>query len=447
MTAVVMEVASAEKHPNADSLRVYKMTAPDVGERQIIANLENVYDVGDAVNVVLSGSRLKDGTKIGDSKIRGVPSYGMALGPSSYDIGTDRTEEYCQEEMTVGGFKMIRWPSIESLYNVRRSMKITKTARPIQYIGKVKLDGTNAGIQITPDGKVAAQSRTKVITPDDDNMGFARWVDANYTRFSLLAAGQHMTIFGEWCGKGIQKGTAIAQLDRKVFVVFAIQYEYKDTGGQLIDINPISIEERLKPVLARDDIYVLRFEGDPITFNYEDVDVLKKQAEEINKTIGELEICDPWVKDVFGISGIGEGLVMYPLVPLSYLDDDYYPGRRDSMMISSLDYSELVFKAKGERHKVVKTKEAVQIDPEVAKSIADFVGLFVTEPRLEQILGQVELDIKQTGNFIKEFSLDVKKESEAELEASGLDWKQVAKELSTAARKWFMLKCNDLTQE
>jgi len=33
------------------------------------------------------------------------------------------------------------------------------------------------------------------------------------------------------------------------------------------------------------------------------------------------------------------------------------------------------------------------------------------------------------------------------LEASGLDWKQVAKELSTAARKWFMLKCNDLTQE
>lgn len=96
-----------------------------------------------------------------------------------------------------------------------------------------KIDGTNAQVFITPrvhegEGQdaggdsaveVAAQnqyalafkdgyaiyagSRTRWITPEQDNFGFAAWVKANAEELFKLGPGQH---FGEWWGKGIQRG-------------------------------------------------------------------------------------------------------------------------------------------------------------------------------------------------------------------------------------------------
>ena len=42
-----------------------------------------------------------------------------------------------------------------------------------------KIDGTNAQILITEDGDLFTGSRTRWITPDNDNHGFARWVEGN----------------------------------------------------------------------------------------------------------------------------------------------------------------------------------------------------------------------------------------------------------------------------
>lgn len=39
-----------------------------------------------------------------------------------------------------------------------------------------KIDGTNAAVGVTEDGVVYAQSRKRVITPEQDNFGFATWV-------------------------------------------------------------------------------------------------------------------------------------------------------------------------------------------------------------------------------------------------------------------------------
>lgn len=434
MTAVVMKVVEAKEHPNADALRVYTMRA-NGSDVQIVANLENVYEEGDHAVVVFANSTLLDGTKIRDARIRGVSSYGMALGKSDLWVGTDVSDIYCKPE-GVDGLVMQKWPSIESLYNIRRSMARAGTEREVAYVGKVKLDGTNAGVQVSKDGKIAAQSRTKIITPDDDNMGFAKWVEEHRGYFSGLAGNKHMTVFGEFCGKGIQKGTAISQLDHKVFVVFAIQYGGVDGEPSVIDINPVSIYDRLgdKP----NDVHVLHFKPPIIRrFNFTNKEALTEQVEELNQVIAEIEQCDPWVKEEFGIEGVGEGLVMYPLPA----GTDYYEADKP-MLIDAFEYSELVFKAKGEKHKVTKTKKPAQIDPEVAKNIDDFVNMFATDARLQQALGEIELDPKNTGSFIKAFSKDVQKESEAELEASGLTWKQVAKNVATTARKWFLDKCN-----
>ena len=83
-----------------------------------------------------------------------------------------------------------------------------------------KIDGSNAGIQIVStsfeaaerasaviDGlALIAQSRNRIITPGDDNFGFARWVAENAPALVALGEGVH---FGEWWGSGIQRGYGV----------------------------------------------------------------------------------------------------------------------------------------------------------------------------------------------------------------------------------------------
>lgn len=65
-----------------------------------------------------------------------------------------------------------------------------------------KIDGTNASIFVGEDGEFGVGSRTRWITPDDDNYGFAKWAFSNRDELMLLGPGHH---FGEWWGSGIQR--------------------------------------------------------------------------------------------------------------------------------------------------------------------------------------------------------------------------------------------------
>lgn len=72
-----------------------------------------------------------------------------------------------------------------------------------------KLDGTNASVTITADGQMLAASRTRWINPGkDDNYGFAGWVEKNSDELHKLGEGTH---FGEWWGKGIQRGYGLTE--------------------------------------------------------------------------------------------------------------------------------------------------------------------------------------------------------------------------------------------
>lgn len=96
-----------------------------------------------------------------------------------------------------------------------------------------KLDGTNAQIYIStkPEddtGCVArvlvgtellslhAGSRNRWIIPGDDNFGFARWVADNAHELAQLGPGRH---FGEWWGKGIQRGYGLSEKRFSLFNV------------------------------------------------------------------------------------------------------------------------------------------------------------------------------------------------------------------------------------
>jgi len=79
--------------------------------------------------------------------------------------------------------------------------KLSRLSRKI--VITEKLDGTNAQVIVTDDGRVLAGSRTRLITPGDDNFGFARWVEDHKDELAkALGFGRH---FGEWWGAGIQR--------------------------------------------------------------------------------------------------------------------------------------------------------------------------------------------------------------------------------------------------
>lgn len=80
-----------------------------------------------------------------------------------------------------------------------------------------KIDGTNAAVIVTEDGQVAAQSRSRLITPEDDNFGFAAWVQENADMLRIgLGPGHH---FGEWWGRGVQRGYGLQERRFSLFNV------------------------------------------------------------------------------------------------------------------------------------------------------------------------------------------------------------------------------------
>lgn len=100
-----------------------------------------------------------------------------------------------------------------------------------------KIDGTNAQIVIGEAGEFKVGSRTRWITPESDNHGFARYAYANRDKLiELLGIGRH---YGEWWGKGIQRGYG---LQEKRFSLFNTS-KWNDPLNTLravnIDIVPI----------------------------------------------------------------------------------------------------------------------------------------------------------------------------------------------------------------
>lgn len=71
-----------------------------------------------------------------------------------------------------------------------------------------KIDGTNAVVHVSESGEVRAGSRTRWITPDSDNYGFAQWVADHADELCELGPGRH---YGEWWGRGIQRGYGLTE--------------------------------------------------------------------------------------------------------------------------------------------------------------------------------------------------------------------------------------------
>lgn len=103
-----------------------------------------------------------------------------------------------------------------------------------------KIDGTNACVFIGEGGEFLVGSRTRWITPEDDNHGFAKWAYEHKDDLLALGAGRH---FGEWWGSGIQRGYGLPKGEKR-FSLFNVQrWALHGTEPQRIATADPSIEK------------------------------------------------------------------------------------------------------------------------------------------------------------------------------------------------------------
>lgn len=121
-----------------------------------------------------------------------------------------------------------------------------------------KIDGTNSSVRVLPANEysplqgtatvslngeryyVHAQSRNRLIRAGDDNFGFAAWVWDNADALAdILGPGTH---FGEWWGKGIQRGYDMGHRDFSLFNTERHAGSYGTVGGVCLGSVPVLYE-------------------------------------------------------------------------------------------------------------------------------------------------------------------------------------------------------------
>lgn len=113
-------------------------------------------------------------------------------------MSDEQFEEWIDQRIRQGKIKDLNAVTLPPFEGFQ---KIARLSREI--VITEKIDGRNSQIFIHDDLKtMTVGSRTRWITPKNDNHGFARWCDEYKSELLKLGPGHH---FGEWWGAGIQR--------------------------------------------------------------------------------------------------------------------------------------------------------------------------------------------------------------------------------------------------
>ena len=306
----------------------------------------------------------------------------------------------------------------------------TYTLPTINFYGTVKLHGTCSGVSMDHKGEMLVLSRKNIIDINHDNAGFAAFVKKNENAIkdlfkpfkNCLQHNEKVVIYGEWCGKGIQKGVTINQLE-KMWVIFAVKIvpfkndDQDNDSSYYVACNGIrSKEDRIFNI---EDFQTFSLD---IDFNRPDI-ANNKMIELVN----QVEQCCP-VGKYFGVEGVGEGIVW----------SSWENGRRVH-----------IFKTKGEKHAKSsgsRVKTLKPVNEEFEQKKRDFVNNYACQEfRLDQIYNETfdllnggQGDIRKTGDYIRNVMKDVIKEESDMLVQMGLCSKDVTKLIASVAREYML---------
>lgn len=320
---------------------------------------------------------------------------------------------------------MIKFPSIDQFRQIIREVKTnhdyqgkSEDGSPIyqhnspypviEFTGTVKLHGTNASIVKYKDGRIEYQSRERVLDLQHDNAGFmlAMMNKDLSSIFESYGCDNHIAVYGEWCGQGIQKGIAISSLP-KMFVIFAVNVDGEWSIFDHINFTYLNDQK----------IYsILQFPTYKLSIDFNNPELSQNKLIEITEQVEQQ--CP--VGKYFNVEGIGEGVVWK-----TKYNDYFYQ-----------------FKVKGEKHSISKVKTLASVDVEMISSINEFVDNVLTEQRLEQGItwlkeNQKEVNQKSTGDYLRWVVNDVIKEETDTIVENQLDPKKINSAISAKARVWF----------
>jgi hypothetical protein len=306
----------------------------------------------------------------------------------------------------------------------------------IKFYGTVKLHGTNGGIRYDiKTGEITAQSRNRRLNVENDHLNFALFVNKNKARLVKFFKNQlehfsndaeeHITLFGEWCGKDIQRNVGISSVDR-MFVVFEMQCDNEKffVEQQILCSDFYNMNKEDVNIRAIDEFGVFNIEID-----FEDPAL---STPELVKITEDVERECPVAK-AYGVkNGVGEGVV--------WKAKYNFNGKNVNLR----------FKVKGEKHSVTKVKKLVAADIEKLKSVTEFVKYACTENRMLQGLEYLaeqgyNVEPKSTPYFLRWIVGDIHKEEDDVIDnmrINGIDVKMINRELSNFARKWFFKRIN-----
>ena len=114
MPVYAMKVVDKQAHDKTDSLFIYTFESPEQGQRTIVANLTNVYDVGDVAGIAVEGTRLP-GVTIQPRKVFGIHSEGMAMGKVEAELDADLTDHF-EADRPMRTFRVVLEVEVEAAY-------------------------------------------------------------------------------------------------------------------------------------------------------------------------------------------------------------------------------------------------------------------------------------------------------------------------------------------
>lgn len=271
----------------------------------------------------------------------------------------------------------ISYNSIEQfrtqMRDLKKAKKNTNLEIPdeIEFIGTIKLHGTNCAVCFSNKTGIYCQSRNNIITLTNDMQGFCFFVEKNkkiFEDFFHILADRYnidlniytLSLYGEWCGENIQKNVALVKLP-KCFAIFDCKVsntsDSKFISFWLQDLSGISSDENR--------IYnIYDFELFKIAIK---INAYAEAQEKLTELTQYVENSCPFAKKL-GVEGIGEGIVWR-----------YWYGNGQRW----------IFKTKGEEHKVTKEKVLIPIDTEKVENVKEFVNNCCTENRFLQAIEHI----------------------------------------------------------
>lgn len=344
---------------------------------------------------------------------------------------------------TRNNVKLFHYSSIGAFRNVIEEVRgyclHFNLPRPtLVFEGTVKAHGTNCGvIKDLATGQIYAQSREHVITPENDNYGFAQWVADNNALFEgmfhrirlyhTVPDATHYAIYGEWFGgKDISQGVGISDLSRKymIFSMSLIKDGMLDERGSTLKVH-LTSQEAFKIVHVAGNPNVRHTHHFSTRILPIDFSKPESSLVELIGVTNSVEAECPVAKH-YGVHGIGEGVVWKILNPIG---------------VPALD--RLIFKVKGDKHQDSHTNGPIEIDVEKVANVQEFADVTATVHRFEKMVSKLKeaggtMNKKGMGEFLRLLAMDIQKEEGDRLAISNLVWKDVAKKVAAAGMQWYL---------